>query len=96
MARPRRTLSGLKDICDMRSSVRCSTIYPEKFSETGPLWGARISDDDMCQIDDNDDPLLGGSAKFSSFQSDDLNKVWNCLHVFHMDLVVLGQKKDLE
>ncbi|OVA05493.1 Protein kinase domain [Macleaya cordata] len=79
--RPRRTCSGLKDICDMRSSVRCSTIHPGKFSETGPVWRIRTSDDDMCQIDDTDDFLLGGSVNFSSaLLSDDLkvlNKSFN-------------------
>ncbi|KAK9146702.1 hypothetical protein Sjap_006605 [Stephania japonica] len=58
-------------------SVRCSTIYPEKFPDA-PVWGASISDDDMCRIDDKDDSLLAGSVKFDSgFASDDLNKSFN-------------------
>ncbi|RZC52367.1 hypothetical protein C5167_020787 [Papaver somniferum] len=77
VSKPRRTLSGLKDVCDMRNSVRCSTIYPEKFSETSPFWGTRTSDDDMCVIHDKDDTFLGGSVRFSSLLPDDLNKSFN-------------------
>ncbi|KAF5188939.1 Mitogen-activated protein kinase kinase kinase npk1 [Thalictrum thalictroides] len=75
VVRPRRTCSGLKDVCDM-GSVRCSTIYPEKFSEALPIWG-RGSDDDMCRLDD-DDFALAGSVKFNSgSMSTDLNKSFN-------------------
>lgn len=62
-------------------SVRCSTVYPEKFSGTGPIWGADSCDDDMCQIDDKDDFIVHQSVKFSSaILSDDINKVTNCFH----------------
>ncbi|XP_057956768.1 mitogen-activated protein kinase kinase kinase NPK1 [Malania oleifera] len=73
----RTTCTGLKDVCDI-SSVRCSTVYPEKFSGTGSLWGARSCDDDMCQIDDKDDFVVGASANFSSaLLSRDFNKSFN-------------------
>ncbi|KAF9618859.1 hypothetical protein IFM89_002727 [Coptis chinensis] len=77
VVRPRKTCSGLKDVCDMGgSSVRCSTVYPEKFSEALPIWGSN-SDDDMCRIDD-DDFALAGSLKFNSgSMSDGLNKSFN-------------------
>ncbi|GAB4857778.1 hypothetical protein Ancab_015686 [Ancistrocladus abbreviatus] len=56
-----RTLNeGLKDICNM-GCVRCSTVYPEKFSKVGPLWGTNSKDDDMCQIDDANDFAIGTS-----------------------------------
>ncbi|KAF8392436.1 hypothetical protein HHK36_022778 [Tetracentron sinense] len=75
--RPREICTGLKDVCAM-GSVRCSTIYPEKFSEAGPFWGTSNNDDDMCQIDDKDDFVVGGSVKLKSvLKSDDFNKSFN-------------------
>ncbi|GFZ08831.1 NPK1-related protein kinase 2 [Actinidia rufa] len=63
---------------DVRNSVRCSTIYPEKFSRRGPLWGSSNCDDDMCQIDDKDDLVVGASMTFdSALLSDDLSKSFN-------------------
>lgn len=69
--------NGLKDACTMMSGVRCSTIYPEKFSGKGAFWKSGNFDDDMCQIDDKDDlVMVGSSMKFGSeFHSKDLNKV---------------------
>ncbi|GAB4854389.1 hypothetical protein Ancab_022975 [Ancistrocladus abbreviatus] len=71
-----RTLNeGLKDICNM-GSVRCSTVYPEKFSKAGPLWGTNSRDDDMCQIDDANDFTIGTSEHLNPvLLSDDFNKV---------------------
>lgn len=67
---------GLKDICNM-GSVRCSTIYPDKFSGTSPLWGTHASDDDMCMIDDNDDFAVSASAQPSPVMlADDFSKVF--------------------
>ncbi|GMP56500.1 hypothetical protein CsSME_00020961 [Camellia sinensis var. sinensis] len=69
------TYTPLKDV---GNSVRCSTIYPDKFSGRGPLWGSSNCDDDMCQIDDNDDLVVGASMKFNSvLLSHDLNKSFN-------------------
>ncbi|GAB4857771.1 hypothetical protein Ancab_015679 [Ancistrocladus abbreviatus] len=57
---------GLKDICNM-GCVRCSTVYPEKFSK---------ADDDMCQIDDANDFAIGTSEHLNPVLfSDDFNKV---------------------
>ncbi|KAH0992744.1 hypothetical protein GBA52_004227 [Prunus armeniaca] len=74
----RSTCAGLKDICDM-GTVRCSTVYPGSFSGGGSRWGATNNDDDdMCQIDDKDDIMLGSFAKFKSVVGpDDLNKSFN-------------------
>ncbi|KAA8527568.1 hypothetical protein F0562_034717 [Nyssa sinensis] len=69
----RTTYTRLKDVHDM-GSVRCSTIYPDKFSGRGSLWG----DDDLCRMDDNDDLMVGASVKFnSSLLSADFNKSFN-------------------
>ncbi|XP_071716409.1 mitogen-activated protein kinase kinase kinase NPK1 [Rutidosis leptorrhynchoides] len=58
------------------NSVRCSTIYPEKYSG-GPMWGSSRYDDDMCQMDDND--LMADSSMNvdSSLLSDAPNKSFN-------------------
>lgn len=60
-------------------TVRCSTVYPGSFSGGRSRWGATNNDDDdMCQIDDKDDIMLGSFAKFKSVVGpDDLNKVLN-------------------
>ncbi|XP_056695963.1 mitogen-activated protein kinase kinase kinase NPK1 isoform X2 [Spinacia oleracea] len=68
---------GLKDICNM-GSVRCSTVYPDKFSGTSPLWGTYTSDDDMCMIDDKDDFAVSSSAQSSpAMFADDFSKSVN-------------------
>lgn len=59
---------------DVHNSVRCSTIYPDKFSRNSPLWASNNRDDDMCQMDDDLD--FGSSTKFDSpLLSNDFNKV---------------------
>ncbi|CAL5379353.1 unnamed protein product [Camellia sinensis] len=66
------TYMRLMDVCN---SVRCSTIYPEKFSGSVPHWGSGNCDDDICQIEDEDDLVIGASAKFDfALLSDDFNK----------------------
>ncbi|CAL5415863.1 unnamed protein product [Camellia sinensis] len=71
----RTTYTQLKDV---HNSVRCSTIYPEKFPGNVPHWGSGNCDDDMCQIDDEDDLVIGASAKFDfTLLSDDFNKRFN-------------------
>ncbi|CAL5389827.1 unnamed protein product [Camellia sinensis] len=71
----RATYTQLKDV---HNSVRCSTIYPEKFPENVPHWGSGNCDDDMCQIDDEDDLVIGASGKFDfTLLSDDFNKRFN-------------------
>ncbi|CAL5377616.1 unnamed protein product [Camellia sinensis] len=70
-----KTYMRLKDV---HNSVRCSTIYPEKFPGSVPHWGSGNCDDDMCQIDDEDDLVIGASAKFDfALLSDDFNKSFN-------------------
>ncbi|KAG5560110.1 hypothetical protein RHGRI_003410 [Rhododendron griersonianum] len=67
---------GIMPLKDDQISVRCST--PEKFSGRGPIWGSSCCDDDMCQIDDKDDLVVGASMKFdSALLSDDINKSFN-------------------
>ncbi|CAL5415621.1 unnamed protein product [Camellia sinensis] len=71
----RTTYTQLKDV---HNSVRCSTVYPEKFLGNVPHWGSGNCDDDMCQIDDEDDLVIGASAKFDfTLLSDDFNKWFN-------------------
>ncbi|XP_058208495.1 mitogen-activated protein kinase kinase kinase NPK1-like isoform X2 [Rhododendron vialii] len=61
---------------DVHNSVRCSTIYPDKFSRNSTLWASNNRDDDMCQMDD--DLVFGSSTKFDSpLLSDDFNKSFN-------------------
>ncbi|CAL5377617.1 unnamed protein product [Camellia sinensis] len=63
---------------DVHNSVRCLTIYPEKFPRSVPHWGSGNCDDDMCQIDDEDDLAIGASTKFDfALLSDDFNKSFN-------------------
>ncbi|KAF6162792.1 hypothetical protein GIB67_029061 [Kingdonia uniflora] len=73
--RPRTACRGFKDVCDM-NSVRCSTIYPEKFSEASLLWGTTTDDDDMCQMDDINDFIPSGNFN-SNLASGDFNKSFN-------------------
>ncbi|CAH9085831.1 unnamed protein product [Cuscuta epithymum] len=72
--------NGLKDVCK-GDSVRCSTIYPEKFAGKESLWKPRNSDDDdddMCQIDFEDDPLVSESMDYATkLPSYDPNKSFN-------------------
>ncbi|CAL5388599.1 unnamed protein product [Camellia sinensis] len=69
------TYTQLKDV---HNSVRCSTIYPEKFPGNVPHWGSGNCDDDMCQIDDEDDLVIGASGKFDfTLLSEDFNKRFN-------------------
>lgn len=82
----RTTCGGLKDVCS-NSSVRCSTVYPEKFSAMGTAWKASICDDDMCQIDDDlvvgmstnlDPPVLSGSFNKSYNPMSEPTDDWPC------------------
>ncbi|KAJ7954923.1 Mitogen-activated protein kinase kinase kinase [Quillaja saponaria] len=69
------TCTGLKDVNKM-SSMRCSTVYPENFMRVGSFHGVKSSADDMCQIDDLDDLMVGASVKIKPLlASDDINKL---------------------
>ncbi|CAL5389832.1 unnamed protein product [Camellia sinensis] len=71
----RTTYTQLKDV---HNSVRCSTIYPEKFPGNVPHWGSGNCDNDMCQIDDADDLVNRASAKFDfTLLCGDFNKSFN-------------------
>ncbi|KAL3828815.1 hypothetical protein ACJIZ3_017617 [Penstemon smallii] len=73
----KRSCNGLKDI-EKLGGANCSTLDAEHFSERGSLWQPVNYDDDMCQIDDNDDLVLGASMKFtSSLLSGDCNQSFN-------------------
>ncbi|CAN4113438.1 unnamed protein product [Withania somnifera] len=60
----RASCNGLKDVCDV-STVRCSTVYAENSLGKESLWRLGNSEDDMCQMD-NDDFMFGASVKCSS------------------------------
>ncbi|KAI8025677.1 Mitogen-activated protein kinase kinase kinase NPK1 [Camellia lanceoleosa] len=69
------TYMRLKDVCN---SVKCSTIYLEKFPGSVPYWGSGNCDDDTCQIDDEDDLVIGVSTKFDfALLSDDFDESFN-------------------
>lgn len=78
----RSTCTGLKDVCEM-DSLRISAVYPQNSLNLNVRsWGLSNPDDDMCQIDDKDDLMVGASVKLKSIiVSDDLNKVKKCYHV---------------
>ncbi|KAK9061986.1 hypothetical protein SSX86_019170 [Deinandra increscens subsp. villosa] len=70
-----KTSGGMVDAHSI-DSVRCSTIYPDKFSG-GPMWGSSRYNDDMCQLDD-DDLMAGKSMKLdSALLANDVNKSYN-------------------
>ena len=74
----RTTYTRLKEV---HNSVRCSTIYLKKFPGSVPHWGLDNCDDDTCQIDDEDDLVIGASAKFEfALLSADFNKVTYCFY----------------
>ncbi|XP_047332952.1 mitogen-activated protein kinase kinase kinase NPK1-like [Impatiens glandulifera] len=56
-----------------QNSMRCSSIYPEKFMGNGSIWKSSNGDDDMCRIDD--DLLVGGAS--SNFDSPLIYKSFN-------------------
>lgn len=54
-------------------SIRFSTVYSENLLKADCYQGADNNDDDICQIDDKDDFLVGASVKSKSlFASDDI------------------------
>ncbi|KAM1250847.1 hypothetical protein ACFX13_034142 [Malus domestica] len=46
------------DMCNL-GSLQHSTTHPNEFLESRPIWGRNSCDDDMCQIDDKDDTMVG-------------------------------------
>lgn len=46
------------DMCNF-GSLQHSTIHPNKLLGSTQMWGRTSSYDDMCQIDDKDNTILG-------------------------------------
>lgn len=71
---------GSNNVCNL-GTLNFSTVNSEKLTESNNVWGDSTNDDDdMCQIDDKDDFILGGEAKLSSnLVPDDFNKVFKLL-----------------
>lgn len=67
------TCPDSSDMCNL-GSLRCSTINPDKLLESTHIWGRNSSDDDMCQIDDKDD-IMVGEVKLNSSLPDDLKVI---------------------
>ncbi|TKY51118.1 Mitogen-activated protein kinase kinase kinase NPK1 [Spatholobus suberectus] len=61
------TCTGLKDVCQI-DSIRLSTVY----HKAGSYQRADNYDDDMCQMDDEDDFLVGPSVKSESLLASDM------------------------
>lgn len=69
------TSAGSVDICNL-GTLNISTENTDNLSEARNMWRGNSSDDDMCQIDDNENLLLDGGTTFSSVKMmDDFNKV---------------------
>lgn len=67
--------AGSVDICNL-GTFNISTENTDNLSETRNIWRRNSSDDDMCQIDDNDNVLLDGGTTLNSVKMvDDFNKV---------------------
>lgn len=67
------TCRDSSDMCNM-DSLHCSTIHPNRVLESTHIW-RRDSDDDMCQIDDKDDVMVGEVNLNSSYMPDDLKVI---------------------
>ncbi|TQD78365.1 hypothetical protein C1H46_036058 [Malus baccata] len=59
------------DMCNM-GSLQHSTIHPNKLLESRAIWGRNSNDDDMCQIDDKDDTMVGEVKLSSSLMPDNI------------------------
>ncbi len=69
------------DVCNLGSLS--GSVDPNKLLESKDLWRTNNSDDDMCQIDGDDFATTTSKVKFSPvLNSDDINKVSSCFHVF--------------
>ncbi|XP_057498044.1 mitogen-activated protein kinase kinase kinase NPK1-like isoform X2 [Actinidia eriantha] len=69
--------AGSMDICNL-GSLSCSTVNFDKLAESRHIWGANNSEDDMCQIDDKDEFVVGREEKSSSgLIPDNFNESFN-------------------
>lgn len=66
----KRSCNGLRNTGNL-IGTRCSSIYPDQHS----MWKPVNFDDDMCQIDDDDDLVLGEYRFTSTMVSKDCNEV---------------------
>ncbi|PSS24926.1 Mitogen-activated protein kinase kinase [Actinidia chinensis var. chinensis] len=65
------------DICNL-GSLSCSTVNFDKLAESRHIWGAHNSEDDVCQIDDKDEFVVGREEKSSSgLIPDNFNESFN-------------------
>ncbi|GFY91952.1 NPK1-related protein kinase 3 [Actinidia rufa] len=69
--------AGSMDICNL-GSLSCSTVNFDKLAGSRHIWGANNSEDDMCQIDDKDEFMVGREKKSSSgLMPDNFNESFN-------------------
>lgn len=74
------TSPGSADICNL-DSLSCSRVIAEKFSGNRHGWITNISNDDMCQLDQ--EGFVAGDRKLSSMLApNELDKVSNCFIFF--------------
>ncbi|CAL5413536.1 unnamed protein product [Camellia sinensis] len=74
----RPTASDLLQILHPFVTGEYQETHPEKFPGSVPHWGSNNCDDDMFQIDDEDDLVIGATTKFDyALLSDDFNKSFN-------------------
>ncbi|KAM1525992.1 hypothetical protein ACFX10_010384 [Malus domestica] len=59
------------DMCNL-GSLQHSTIHPNKLLESRAIWGRNSNDDDMCQIDDKEDTMVGELKLSSSLMPDNI------------------------
>ncbi|XP_055816762.1 mitogen-activated protein kinase kinase kinase NPK1 isoform X3 [Solanum dulcamara] len=72
-----KSVAGSVDICNL-GSLNISMENTDNLSEARNILRGNSSDDDMCQIDDNDNLLLDGGTTFSTVKTvDDFNKSFN-------------------
>ncbi|KAM1749625.1 hypothetical protein PS2_010408 [Malus domestica] len=65
------TCPDLDDMCNL-GSLQHSTIHPNKLLESRAIWGRNSNDDDMCQIDDKEDTMVGEVKLSSSLMPDNI------------------------
>ena len=78
--------AGSEDVCNL-GTLDFSTVDSEKFSEGKHIWRKHDLDDEMCQLDEKDDLLVGGETKFNNILiPDDFSKVLK-LHFLQYSMV---------
>lgn len=59
----------INDVCNL-GSLHCSTVSPVKSFESRHPWRRNSGDDDMCQIDDSNDIMMGEGKPSPSLMPD--------------------------